>query len=440
MVTAVELEGLIAKHVKAGLSQVQAEAQAQKDAEAAEAAKKVEFEKAVDAKVKEALKSIKIEDVPNLMLGKYPTEKELKVFDPGTGKIIGVRKVDEMESQFNNMLKGLAYKDMASVKSISDEIDRQNEANSKILGHKAPTPSRSDSSGAGGYAVPDEVSAEIMQMIYQKSVMYAAMNKDAVIANGKIYPVMYGITVNDIADQTTAPTESTPTFTNPTIAVARAGAFSAISNEFLAQKGIDLVTAFRNAYSSAMARFLDVRLATGCITNTGDLVNGLVFDANTVLDTAVTKANFAFSTMEDQLAALSDEADSASLVWIGNRVVKALIGNLEDGAGRKLFPQYVSGGDFSPLGIPFLLNSKITSALDIGATKRTTGTDNVLILADMSKCLTVLDETTRLDLSKEFYFTSDLSCIRGIKRYGSKVVISTTASTGGVCRAQEISA
>ena len=50
------------------------------------------------------------------------------------------------------------------------------------------------------------------------------------------------------------------------------------------------MNAFKNGYAAGAARFLDNRLAIGCITNTGDLVNGLVFDANTVLETAI---NFA---------------------------------------------------------------------------------------------------------------------------------------------------
>jgi HK97 family phage major capsid protein len=426
VVTLEEVKSVVSDAVKAAIPAVD------------EVAEKVALEAKIDAKVDEKLKSIKLTDLPNLNL--LPLEKELKVFDMHTGKIIGIRKVNEEEAAFNRMLRGLATRDLSDAKAISNEIDQQNDADYKVLGHKAPTPARSDSVAVGGYAVPSETDAEIMQMIYASSVMYANMSKDAIIANGKIHPLMYGIAVVDIADQGTAATESTPTFTNPTVSVARAGAFTAVSNEFLSQKGIDLVTAFTNAYTSAMARFLDLRLAVGNVTNDSDLLDGLVFDALTVLDTAVTKANFVFSTMEDQLAAISDECNQGSLRWIGNRVVKALIGNLENGAGYKLFPQYASGGDFSPLGIPFILNTKIGSALDVGGDKRTTGTDNVLILADMSKCVTVLDNTTRIDLSKDYYFTTDLSTIRGIKRYGGKVLVSTTASTGGVCRAQEISA
>lgn len=399
-------------------------------------AKVADIDAKVDANVDKKLKEI---DFPKLLKGAYQTEREVKMFDKTTGKIISVRAVSEVESTFNNMLKALTRRDMLSAQSMSKDIDSQNALDDKILGYKTPTPSRSDSDAVGGYASPTEVDARIMQMVYAQSVMYSLMNKQTIIFDGKMYPLMYGMTVADIADQGTAVTETNAVYTNPTIAVQRAGAWTSISNEFINQKGVDLISAYETAIASGFARFLDLRLAVGNVTGASDLVDGLVFDANTVLDTAVTKENFAFSTMEDQLAAISDECDQASLRWIGNRVVKALIGNMEDTKGGKLFPQYVSGGDFSPLGLPFVLNTKIPSTLDVGGDARTTGTDNVLILADLSKCYTVLDERTRIDLSKDFYFIQDLTTIRGIKRYGSKVMVSTTVSTGGVCRAQEIS-
>ena len=402
-----------------------------KSVDASVAEKVKGLEAGIEAKVDEKFKTIDISKYINL--GEFSQEKELKVFNRFTGKIEAVRKVEEVEDGFNKMLHCLGVHDLVNAQAISKEIDQENNKMAARLSYKTPTPARSDSDAVGGYAVPTEVDSQISQMIYLNSVMYANANKNAVIFNSKVMPVMYGITISDIANQGTAVTESYPTFTNPSVDAARCGAFTAVSNEFISQKGTDLVSAFIAAYSSAMAEFLDLRLAVGCVTGSSDLVDGCVFDANAVLASEVAAASFAFSDLETNYNAINYKA--TNLKWVGNRKMKSLIGGLKDDAGSPLFPNYYQGGEFSPLGVPFVLNPIIPSTLDVGSDARATGTDDVLILIDFSKFVAVMDETTRIDLSKDYYFTTDLTTIRGIRRYGCKVLFSNTSASGGVCRA-----
>lgn len=394
----------------------------------AELSAKADMEKKIAVEVEASLKKIGIEDfATQFNTGKYRKENELKRFDVNSGTLVEVCKVDDKYEAGNQMLKSLLAQDFVSAKSISNEIDLDNaKRRARAMGEKI-TPTVSDVAGQGGYAIPTEVEATIMQMTYAQSQVYQASNKNNIIMESHIYPVMSGIAVNDIADQSTPATEAVASFANPTVAMKPCGAFSAVSNKIIRQKGADLMNAFAVAYSSALARFLDSRLIAGCITNTGDLVNGMIFDANTIKETDVTKANFGFDDLTAMASAINQECDTASLRWIYNRTVLDLIGAFETSAGDLLFPQYASGGAVMPLGYKSILNPQITSAMNVGGVARTGGTDTAILLADMSKFVVGLDSNIRIATSDQFYFTTDLTAVKMVTAYGCKQLVSNTA-------------
>ena len=433
-----EIKEAVALLVKDGMDEVEAKKKVVAGAEAKQVADAAELKTKIDDGVKTALKEIKIEDIPNFSMGQFTAEKELKVFDTLTGELVGVKKVDEKYAMGNKMMRCILSGDKGNAVAISDNIHQENDKINALhmerLGIKAPTPTLSDTTTRGGYAIPAEVSMEIMQLVYKESVMYQLANKNAIIFESKLYPVMYGITMADIADQETAVTESSPTFSNPTVEMKRMGAFSAMSNRIARQKGADIMNAFKIAYGSAAARFLDQRLAAGNVTNNGDSVDGIMFDPNTVLDTEVADASFGLANMRTMKTSINSEVDQNSLRWICNRSVEDRIGVLENSAGQLLFPQYLNGGQLRPLGIPLVVNPQIPSVLDIGSDTRSGGTDDGLILADMSKVMVGLSPDIMIDMSKDFYFTTDLLAIRGIQDYGQKVLMSSTQATGGVAR------
>ena len=432
------VEKLIVENVSKGMSEAQAKAKAEIEADSQKAVKDAEDKAKADKEIEDKVKEGVIEELKsiNISNNEHADEKEVKVFDSKTGKVVGMRKLTPVMSGMNDMIRCLMTGDISSAKKLSEEIDADNDKLAKSIGKI--TPARSDSDAVGGYAVPTEVEAEIKQMVYDESVMYKNATKISCNFNDKVIPTVYGLEVADIADQSTAAGEKNLTFSNPTLDVKRAGGYTAISNTFINQKGASLIDAFIKAYGSAFARFLDLRLACGNVTTNSDLVDGMLFDSYTELETPIARTALSMDDLKNLYSSISPEA--GNLVWIGNRKVKLDVGDLKDTAGRPYFGNFASGGDFSPLGIPFLENTKIPSTLDVGGDARTTGTDDVLILADMSKFVVALSEATRIDMSKEFLFTSDMTVLRGIKNYGCKVLMSdtTTGSLGGVIRALEL--
>lgn len=438
----VELITKIKKEAEINSSLKKIADQKQKDAD-----KKIADQKVMDQVnkiVEDKLKSINIDPFAS----KFKRPTDLKTFDPATGKIIEIKTdISEAYGAFNAMMFCFSEKDMRSAKAISREIDQDNAKYRKQLneatkmkleklGIKAANdPIASDNDARGGYAVPTEVEMVINQLVYDKSVMLANMNTDNIIYEDKIYPLMYGISVSDIADQDTAVTESQPTFDNPTITMYRAGAYTNLSNVILKQKGADLTRAITTAYAAAFARFLDLRLAIGNVTTNSDLVDGIAFDPNTNAPTAIALSALTTEQIATVLRTLSDEA--GEIVMVANRKVVDTVGLLNNAAGNREYPQYLNGGAISPLGVPLKKNPKITSVLDIGGDARTGGTDDVLLAFSKEHCVAGISGDTRIDFSEHWRFANDQTTIRGIKSYGAKV-LSATGTGGIVAIAQEL--
>jgi HK97 family phage major capsid protein len=399
-------------------------------AEEAAEAKAVADDAKFEEKLTERLKSIGISP------GKYAPQKALKRFNHTTGKVEDVTELTDAYKGFNDFISAVHSKDMASAKSISNEIDRENDRYEAALSGKS-TPTVSDVTTRGGFAIPTEVSMFISQLTQAASLVLPYVNKDNVVYNSKIYPVMYGIDVSYITDQSTAIGESNPTFTNPTVNMKRLGAYSAIANQIVYQKGADLVNAFIAAYSSALAKKLDQQITIGNVTGNSDGIDGIVFDALTYLPTAKALVDLTVKDLRNILNYLSEDASSSSTVFLGNRKVVGTIGLLETTGGMPYFPRYIDGGKVAPFGTPLIEIPQIASTLDVGGDARTGGTDDVLICADMSKVMVGLSRETRIDSSQHFQFLNDVMVMRVIKDFGCKV-LSGTSTAGIVAVAQEL--
>ena len=398
-------------------------------AEAAEAKAKND-ESVFEQKLDEKLKSV------GISLAKYQTQKSLRRFNSRTGLIEDVSGVTDGYKAFNDLLKAIVCKDHASTKSISEQIDRDNDRYEAELGGKA-TPTVSDVAPRGGNAIPVEVLMKIEQLVQASSLILPLVNRDHVIYESKIYPVMYGIDVDYIADQTTALTEKNPTFTNPTVNMQRIGAFSAISNTILFQKGADLVHAFIAAYASAVAKKLDQQITIGCVSGNSDKVNGIVFDPLTELPTPIALTSLTVDNIWNVINTLSSDSSMASTMLLANRKVAGKIGLLETTGGLPYFPQYINGGKTLPFGVPLATIPQISSTLDVAGANRTTGTSDVLICADMSRVIVGLSRDVRIDTSQDFLFTQDSLVMRVIQDFGCKV-ISGASTAGVVAVAQEL--
>jgi len=421
--SATEVADLVSQRKSAKeVSELLSAKQSQKEALEAKKAQEVEAQEQVKELVAKELKSIQI----NPSFSKSDS-KITRRWDHSQKKFYGVDDVNFSEGYkvFNDLIHAMANRDVVRCKSISDEIAQDN----KNLDTKATA--RSDSDAVGGYAIPTEVEGVINQLTYAESVMLPKVNTNVVIMEDKIYPTIGDTTMNWIADQDTAATESNPTFSNPTIAMKRAGLFTRVSNTLMRQKGADLTNAFMTSYASARARFLDGQLTIGNSTGNSDLLDGLVW-LGTQETTPVALSSLSVTQLTLMDESIDNEVDRSRLAWIGNTKVRNELGALEHTGGAPIFPQFFSGGTFNPLGYEYIRNDKITNVLDVGGDDSTGGTDTALLLVDLSKFVVGIDNGFRIDLSTEESFTKDQTTFRGIERMGWQVLFSN------ICRVQEL--
>ena len=405
------------EEVQKSLAAKQAELKKIEDEKSAQ----TEFQKQVEAAVVTKLKSINIDP-----FGKLAKTTELKRFNASTGKVETIDELSESYKAFNSMLGACYNQDKATAKKLSNEIDFEN-AKIKAQVEGKATPTVSDVTTRGGFSIPTEVNDTIMQLVYSLSVVMQRAKTDNIIFEDKIYPTINAIDVDYIANQSTTLAEKNPAFSNPTIDMERIGGFSAISNTILRQKGADIVNAFTVAYASAFARFLDLHLIAGNITGASDLHDGLIWDANTILDTPITLLSLTIADLKGMEESISDEANQDSLWWIYNRKVRNVLRGFETTGGQRIFPNSDTGAPIQPLGIPSIMDSKIPSVLDIGGDNRTGGTDDVLLLADLSQFIVGVSGETRIDTSTDFLFTDDAMVMRAVKSVGWKLLFSNTA-------------
>lgn len=387
---------------------------------------KIEAEKAAKAEKDEQTKVLKEEILKSININPTQNFKPTKRFDITQGKEVELTNHEEKSlNAANNLFKAIASGDNASAKAISKEIDEDNSR----YGRKD---SRSDDSATGGYAVPTMVHDKVIQFAYDKSVMLENASKIVVTGEDMTIPTMGTVTASYITNQETELSEQNPTFGGPSLPMKRVGLFSNISNTFISQRG-DIVSEFIQAYGSAMHRFIDLHMAVGSVDGNSDLLDGMVFQSLTNLETAVALTDLDVSDLLTMIATISDEADQDSLRFIGNRKVMHQIATMTDaGSGYNYtFNEYLKGGTVKIAGIPYVLNTKIPSTLDVGGDKRTTGTDDVLILADMSKTKVGVGANMRIDTSSHYNFTTDQLSIRGIQRIG-------WVSTLAACEALEL--
>lgn len=415
-----DLKGKTAKDVIAVLDEAKREYEIQKEFKSRKEKTREEEIKAqatsqVSALVKEELKKHELSG------SFFGDSKKLKQYNPMTGKYVefGERESESINQQ-GKLLKALmrGKEGLSEASAISREIEQENKNIEKHQHTKAAN--LAGTGNVGGYAVATVVDNQIHELLYAQSVVMQNFNTDVIMVNDKIYPVMANVSVVDIADEDTAATISTPAFTNPTTSMKRAGAYSAISNKLIGASDADIVSAFIRSYGAAFARFIDARIFIGNVTGASNLIDGLVWNTNANLPTAVALSALGVDDVADLLKRISDEASNVKL--FGNRGVKFQLGLDETTGGMSYFPNFVNGGGLNPFGTPFIENTKITNVLQVGGDNSTGGTSTVLVAADCDNIIVGVGAKTRIDISDQFLFTKDQIVIRGIKDYGYSVL------------------
>jgi len=390
-----------------------------KGVEAKEEAQKAEKSK-LSAEVKEAVKEV-LKDMPAV---KEEPKKEVKMFNSITGKHEDYAKMSDSYKAVADSLYYSLKGDMKSVESIKNEVDSEVKRQLESIGVK--TALYTDAT-TGSYLIPTEVSSDIAVSRYDKSVMYQKANKAGILFNSKVYPVATDMTFSHRTNENTAWGDVTPTIENPTITVKEYGGLALLSRRLVELRSPQVVQMLVDSAGSADARFIDLATAIYSVTTNSDPFNGLVFDSKTagVDDKALSAIS------EDDFVNLINKLSNNvnDITFIANRKVRMKYGNLENSAGNKIFANFMSNGQIAPMGYDFIENRQIASTLAVNASsgvanKRTGGTSDVLICADLSKLLIVAG-MMRIDYSEHYKFAEDQVAWKFVNEIGCGTVTDT---------------
>ena len=292
-----------------------------------------------------------------------PEVKAVKSFNFVSGKYENSKGMSEGQKALSDLLCSTAFHDKASAQAISKDIAADWKANADRLNMPDMKTALYSDATTGSYLIPSEVAMDIMELAYAQSVMAALCNKQAVIYNDKIMPLILGGDFAFLANEQAQIGDKTPTIANPTIETAQVGGIYLANNELLRMKGPALVSAFMSQASSKMREFMDLNLVMASKDGSGtDPIDGMLFDANCSYITAIASTAL---TYDGVIGGLVNDLDkklaTANISFLANRKMRRTIGLLEASAGVPLFRDFIQTGNFAPEGMRFVENAMIPS-------------------------------------------------------------------------------
>lgn len=388
--------------------------------------KEIAEQKAIDARVKKALEGIKLD------VNATPA-KEVKYFDHVSKKVVSEKaNVSEGLKAFAKLSAYVASGDKVNAKAVEAEIIAEKKKEFEQLGIK--TALYSDAT-TGSYLIPTEVELAIFEKAYQ-GVMLSRVNTNAVNYNSKLYPVMADMSLGWIADETTVVPDKTSTISNPTVDMKRFGGIALMSNTLL-NMPTGLMAAISSQIGSALQRFADLNLVVASATGSGaDPIIGIAFDANTKVVTAKNLADVAIEDLTT-LKNWIDQKFRSEAIFLANEKVRDAYGLLDDGAGNKMFTQFINTGDFRPIGKEFVVNDQIPSTITVATKEPLTGSSDI-IMAIAPSAIYAGFEPLRIATSDHYKFAEDQFAMRVVSRMGVKN-ISTTGTQGYTAAVQQLS-
>jgi HK97 family phage major capsid protein len=394
--------------------------------------------KKLEAKVKASVDAVLESTGVKGLLERGQEKEEVKYFSMITGKSEGYKGMSDARKSVADALYYKLVGDIASLNKVCEDVKAQNIADAKQLGLSMKTALYTDAT-TGSYLIPTEVASEIMQLTYEQSQMLSKCNRNNVVFNSKLYPIMVDVSFATITDESTQIGDKTPTISNPTIAMSRYGGMAYISNELIKMRSPEVVTALMNQFASANARHVDLAVPCFSVTTNSDPFNGIAFDTLTAGVTSKALVDITEADLLALIAAISEKTNN--ITFMANRKVRNAFGAIKNAAGNSVFPDFVNSGVIAPYGNDFIVNSAIPSTMQVLASsgnvnRRTGGTSDIIIAADLSMVSVGIDDLA-IDMSRDLKFDYDQTAYRAVGRIGSKV-LSGTSTSGVVAAVQEL--
>ena len=349
-------------------------------------------------------------------LGMDKVDRRHGVFPTNSPEEIKAMSKDERIKHF---IRGVYKKDEKIINAIQDSFGMEQHAYTE------------GTTTAGGYLVPDEFQTEVIRVAAEFGVARKEGNVFGFGGDTLYLNAENAVPTVAWTDEAAQITESTGSFTQPSISIKKLAAISAMSNELFADSKVNLIQLIATQVGEALAEKEDLAAFAGDGTSTYGSVTGLT--GLTLTSTTQTISG----TSLDNLSAddLLDVQYKVAAKWRKGAIfvmhpnVFARVRKLKDANGAYVVTNPPSADQFPTIWGRRVVESEAMPSTDASGTKFI-GFVNVkrhLYFADRSAMeLSIGREGT---VGSNNLFEKDMSAVRITERLGMVWVLGTSAAS-----------
>jgi len=217
----------------------------------------------------------------------------------------------------------------------------------------------------GSYLVPVEYASEVFRIALQSSVMLGKVRTIPMAARSIYFPAeLTNSSITWVTDETTAKTESAPTFTQVNLVCKTAASWFAVTDELLEDSSVNLAEYFRNMFAEAWGAEADNQIL---VANTAPFIGMTRNTSVNVVTMGAGMTSFANATFENLIAlenAISvakGENALSGAVYIMHRKVFNYLRVKKDDNGMPIYQAPAEGVPATIYGRPYILSDKMPS-------------------------------------------------------------------------------
>ena len=274
---------------------------------------------------------------------------------------------EETLFNFGNYIKGVARKDKDLLNKYGSNGSRltADQANAWGKGDyimqktDLGTPIYSDAA-TGSYVVPVEYAAEIMYVAKQSSQLMGQVREIPMNAVTKYVPL--GDTMPSVswsALQSSAKSETNPTFSRATLTSYTGAMWTAVSDELLEDSLVPLAAYFRDTFGEAFGYEFDYQVCQGSSPFTG--LTGGAGNSFVMGDGQTSFQDVKFDDLYDTISELTTVNKRMNGKWIFHCTVFDILRKVKDANGNYLYQQPAGTQPGTLCGYPFIISDGMVS-------------------------------------------------------------------------------
>lgn len=217
----------------------------------------------------------------------------------------------------------------------------------------------------GSYIVPESMYQQIMYLADQKSVMAEKITRFPMTASTvKVPSLADGLTLAWPSDQSSAKSETNPTFSQDTLTAKTCAAWLAVTDELEEDSIVLLANWFSNLFIEAWGAELDRQV----LTANADPFTGVLHesDVNTVT-MGTGKTSFSDVTIDDlynMQDAVTKETAHYGAYYIMHRSVFNVVRQIKDDNGNYIYDKGNASTPATIVGVPYILSEVMPKVSD----------------------------------------------------------------------------